>query len=312
MSRSAPAAGPGAPDVSPADGRQMTGIVYVLVAVACFSGIDGATKSLSAVPVLMVLWCRFVFQAGVTALVLVPRQGSALFSTEHVALHCVRGALMLSTSAFAFLSLRFMPIGEFTAIVMLTPLIMTLVAALAFSEPVSRVRWTLILAAFFGAMLVVKPGTDAFRWSTLLPIVVLVLNTSFHLVTSRLSKVSNAGTMHFYTGAVAAALATFALPFAWVSIDSWTTWLGIGLLCAFSAAGHSALILGYARAGIAALTPLLYLQIVFGTGLGWLVFDHVPDRGSLTGIVIITASGAGCAWLSARRWMRAAPRTRAT
>ena len=286
---------------------QLVGIAYVLAAVACFSGIDAATKSVGVVPVMMVMWCRFTFQAGITAVLLAPRRGLALFATAHPYLQFLRGLLMLTTSGFAFLSLRFMPIGEFTAIVMLTPLIMTLIAAVVFAEPVSPLRWTLIVTAFFGAMLVVKPGTDAFRWATLLPIAVLVLNTSFHLVTSRLAKVDDLGTMHFYTGAVASVLATCALPFAWVSIDSWTIRIGIGLVCAFSAAGHALLILGYSKAGIATLTPLLYVQIVFGTLLGWLIFEHVPDAGSLAGIAVITASGAGCAWLSARRWRRIAP-----
>ncbi len=299
MVRVADAAAPG--------GNQLAGIAYVLAAVACFSGIDAATKSVGLVPVVMVMWFRFTFQAGITAAILAPRRGASLFATAHPVLQFLRGALMLSTSAFAFLSLRFMPIGEFTAIVMLTPLVMTLIAAVAFTEPVSPLRWTLIVTAFFGAMLVVKPGTDAFRWATLLPIAVLVLNTSFHLVTSRLAKLDDVGTMHFYTGAVASVLATCALPFAWVSIDSWTIWLGIALVCAFSAAGHAMLIVGYSKAGIATLTPLLYVQIVFGTLVGWLIFDHVPDRGSLTGIAVITASGAGCAWLSARRWRRAEP-----
>jgi drug/metabolite transporter (DMT)-like permease len=41
------------------------------------------------------------------------------------------------------------------------------------------------------------------------------------------------------------------------------------------------LIVGYSKAGVATLTPLLFAQIGFGTLLGWLVFDHVPDAQAL-------------------------------
>jgi drug/metabolite transporter (DMT)-like permease len=41
----------------------------------------------------------------------------------------VRGVLLLASSLLAFASLRYMPVGEFTAIVMITPLVITLLAA---------------------------------------------------------------------------------------------------------------------------------------------------------------------------------------
>ncbi len=276
------------------------GVLFVLGAVACFSGLDTSSKAIGAMPVMMLVWFRYVTQASVTALAQWPRRGRALFDTRHPWLHALRGLLILSTSICTNLGLRAMPVGELTAIVMLTPLLMTLVGATFMDEPVSFARWSLIVAAFCGALLVARPGAGLLSPGLPMALLALALNTGFHLVTSRLARTEDVGTMQFHTGCTGALLATLALPFFWTPIGPWTTWAVLALVCVLSTAGHWMLIVGYAKAGIATLTPLLYAQIAISTLLGWLVFGHVPDALALAGIVVITLGGAACTWLSAR------------
>ncbi len=276
------------------------GVLFVLGAVACFSGLDTASKALGAMPVLMLVWFRYATQASFAALTQWPRRGRALLHTRHPWLHALRGLLILSTSVCTNLALRAMPVGELTAIVMLTPLLMTLVGATFLHERVAPARWILIVLAFGGALLVVQPGRGLLSPGLLMGLLALALNTGFHLVTSRLSRTEDAGTMQLLTGCTGALVATLALPFVWVPLGDWTAWALLALVCVFSTAGHWMLIVGYAKAGIATLTPLLYAQIAFSTLLGWLVFAHVPDALALAGIAVITIGGAACTWLSAR------------
>ncbi len=283
----------------PADVR-LAGALFVLAAVTCFSGLDTTSKVINAVPVMMLVWFRYVTQASVTALTELPKRGRALLATRHPWLHALRGTLIMSTSVTSFLSLRYTPLGEFTAILMLTPLLMMLVSALAFRESVSLARWGLIGVTFAGALLVVKPGASLLSPAIALPLLALALNTGFHLVTSRLARLEDVGTMQFYTGCTGAALATLALPFFWAPLGSWTTWALLALVCLLSTAGHRMLIVGYAKAGVATLTPLLFAQIATSTLLGWLVFAHVPDGLALLGICVIALGGAACTWLSTR------------
>ncbi len=283
----------------PADAT-LVGALFVLAAVACFSGLDTTSKAIGSMPVMMVVWFRYVTQASVTALTELPRRGSALLRTRHPWLHALRGLLIVSTSIGTFMSLRYMPVGELTAVVMLTPLLMMLVSALALREPVSPARWSLMAATFAGALLVVKPGAGLLSPALGLPLATLALNTGFHLVTSRLARLDDVGTMQFYTGCTGALLATIALPFFWTPLSSWSTWGLLALVCVLSTAGHRMLIVGYAKAGIATLTPLLFAQIATSTLLGWVVFSHVPDGWALAGLCIIALGGAACTWLSTR------------
>ncbi len=300
----------GAMSKPPVDVR-LVGALFVLAAITCFTGIDTGSKAIGVVPVVMVMWFRYAVQAGVTAATLLPRRGRTLFATRHPWLQALRGVLMLATSVFTFLGLRVMPVGEFTAIVMLTPLLLTLVSAFAFGEFVSSARWTLIGITFAGAVLVIRPASADFSAALLLPLAALALNTAFHLVTSRLAQVEDVGTMQFYTGLVGALLATIALPFSWTPLGSWGPWLTLAFVCLCSTAGHWMLIVGYSKAGIATLTPLLFAQLATSTLAGWLVFSHVPDAWALAGICLIALGGAACTWLSTRERGAARPPARA-
>ena len=125
--------------------RILAGIGMVVLAVGCFSTLDTATKiSVGAVPIIMGVWFRYAFQAVATTLVLLPRYGTALLRTAHPRFQLLRGALLLGSSTFAFLSLRYMPLAEFTSIVLLAPLAVTLLAATTLHEEVSPLRWLLV------------------------------------------------------------------------------------------------------------------------------------------------------------------------
>ena len=112
--------------------RILAGIGLALLAVGCFATLDTATKfAVTVVPVLMGIWFRYAFQALVTTAVLLPKHGSALLRTRQPRYHVLRGALLFTSSVLAFLSLRYMPMAEFTSMVMITPLVITLLAATA-------------------------------------------------------------------------------------------------------------------------------------------------------------------------------------
>jgi drug/metabolite transporter (DMT)-like permease len=194
--------------------RILAGIGLVLLAVACFATLDTATKvSTAAVPILMGVWVRYAFQAIATTLVLLPKHGTTLLRTRHPLYQLLRGALLLASSTLAFFSLRYMPLAEFTSIVLIAPLVITLLAATALKEHVSPLRWALVAGGFTGTLVILRPGGDAFSWAMLLPIGLVLTNAWFQVLTSKLAQTENPLTMHFYTGWVGTLLASFAAPF---------------------------------------------------------------------------------------------------
>jgi drug/metabolite transporter (DMT)-like permease len=257
--------------------RILAGIGMVIVAVACFATLDTATKASTAgVPILMGVWFRYAFQAVATTAVLLPLHGTALLRTRHPRYQLLRGALLLVSSTLAFLSLRYMPLAEFTSIVLIAPLVITLLAATTLKEYVSPLRWALVAGGFIGTLVILRPGGDAFSWAILLPIGLVLTNAWFQVLTSKLAQTENPLTMHFYTGWVGALIASLALPFAWTALPSWEWWALLCLMGFMGTVGHFILILAYQRAPASTLTPYLYAQIAFAMLGGWLIFPKCP------------------------------------
>ena len=279
----------------------LAGIALLVAAVACFAVLDTTTKIVSlSVPVLMAMWFRYAFQAIATTVAMLPSRGWSLLRTAHPKFQCLRGVLLLATSMFAFFSLKHMPVGEFTAIVMITPLVITLLASLTLGERVSVLRWALVIGGFVGTLIIIRPGGKQFSWAMLLPLGLVISHAWFQILTSRLARTEDPVTMHFYSGWVGMLLASLALPFVWTSLDSWTLWAGLALMGLMGTVGHFMMILAYARAPVSTLTPFLYAQIGFAMLGGWLAFSHVPDDLSLLGMGMIAVCGATGAWLAVR------------
>jgi len=280
---------------------ELAGIALVLAACACFSALDTTTKAVSAVvPVLMALWVRYAFQAVATTAIVLPWRGWGVLRTRHLAFQCLRGVLLLTSSMLSFLSLRYLPVGEFTAIVMMSPLAVTLLAATVLKEKVSALRWTLVAGGFAGTVVIIRPGGDSFSWAMLLPLGLVASNAWFQVLTSRMARTEDPMTMHLYTGWVGTLLASLALPFVWTQVSNPWLWAGMAFMGLMGTVGHFMLILAYRNAPASTLTPYLYSQIAFAMVGGWLVFEHLPDGWSLIGMALIAACGALGAWLTVR------------
>jgi drug/metabolite transporter (DMT)-like permease len=279
------------------------GMALVVAATACFAVLDTTTKFIGAtVSVVMVLWFRYTFQAVVTGSTLWSARRRMLLHTRHPALQGARAVLLMLTSVFAFFSLQTMPLGEFTAVVMLTPLLITLLASRTLGEKVTLLNWLTVIGAFIGALLVIHPDGEGVEVVEMaMPLALVACNAAFQIVTGKLARLEDAGTSHFYTGLIGALIATLALPLAWQPPGSWQGWALLLLMGVFGTLGHFLLILGYRRAAASALTPWLYFQIGFATLAGWLVFAHAPDAWALTGISVIALCGLGGQWLNQRR-----------
>jgi drug/metabolite transporter (DMT)-like permease len=285
----------------------LAGIALVVAASACFAALDTTTKYVSlAVPLLMALWFRYFFQAVATTVVVLPQRGMAVWRTRHLGWQLVRGLLLLTSSLLAFASLRYMPVGEFTAIVMITPLVITLLAATMLKERVSLLRWLLVAGGFAGTLVIIRPGGQTFGWSSLLPIALVASNAWFQVLTSKLARTEDPVTMHLYTGWTGTIAASLTLPFVWTTLPDPWLWAALCFMGLMATVGHFALILAYYRAPAATLTPYLYTQIAFAMLGGVLVFRHVPDHLSLAGIVMIAVCGAAGAWLTVRERRAAA------
>lgn len=286
--------------------RTLAGIALAVLSTLFFATMDTTSKVVvvSGVAVLVAAWGRYVVQAILTTAVVLPRGGWQALRTGQPLNQLLRGLLLVSSTVLMFASLRFMPVGEYTAILMLSPLTITLVAGLVFREFISPVRWLLVAGGFAGTMVIIRPGTESFTLASVLPLAQVACNTAFQLLTARMARTEDPLTTHLYTGWTGALVLTLGLPFAWEAMPSPGMWGLIALMGTIAAIGHFVLILAYQRAPATTLQPYMYAQIPFAMAGGWLAFSHVPDGWSAVGIAMIAFCGVASALLTIleRRW----------
>ena len=283
-------------------------VLLIIFTSLCFSAVDTMSKMSGAfAPLAQVLFARYAVQFCATLLwwacVVRPRLGLAFFKTRHPRFHLARGLLLAVSTALCFAGLRYMPVGEFTAIAFMAPMLAMALAAWLLQERVLPGQWWLAALAFGGALVVIRPGADVFGWVVLFPLALALTHAGFQTLTRRLARDEE----HPVLGQLAAgAVGTlmFSLPLFWpgnflwdLAGWQWALLIAMGLAATL---GHFALLLAYARDTPAALAPFNYVQIAFAMLAGWVAFEHVPDAWAISGMLLIGATGAGSAWLRLR------------
>lgn len=291
--------------------RPLLGIGLILLMGMCFATLDTTAKYLGqTLPVIVGLFARYALQAVIMGVWLAARWlrgGGNLFRTGHPRFQTLRGALLLATSALLFFGIPHMPVAEFTSVGMLTPVIVTVLAATFLREHVSALRAALVVGGFVGALIVVRPGSGLFGWVALIPLLMALIYAGFQLLTRRLSHLEHPLTTHFYTGLVGTAIVGVVLLVlqpreAWAALQAApaSTWALLLLAGCAGTAGHLCLILALGVAPLPVLMPFTYLQIAFASFAGWLAFHHVPDGWAFVGMAVVAACGAASVWLNLR------------
>ena len=291
--------------MSSATRQTLAGIACVIGAASCFATMDTAIRYLGAhFSVALVLWARYGLHAAImTGWLALSRRS---FVSANPMFQIARGTLLAFSSTMAFAALRRMPVAEFTAIVMLTPVFATLVARGWLKERVSRLRWVLVVGGFVGALIVVRPGSGLIGWAALLPLAAAISNAAFQTMTSRFAPHEDPFTTNFYTGLTGVTIAT---PLLLASVaDPIDTLLAapavqVGALAAaavLGTAGHLLLIVALGKAPASTLMPFQYVQLGVAALAGYLAFGLAPDGFSWLGMAIIGVCGAASAWLNVR------------
>jgi drug/metabolite transporter (DMT)-like permease len=272
--------------------NRLLGIGLVSVTFACFAVLDTTAKWLvRTLPVIEVVWLRFVGHVIFTGLLLAPRHGRALLKTLHPRLQLLRGAMLFAMTGLNFWALQYLQLAETGAIQFAVPLLIALFGAWLLGERLDAGRWAAIGLGFVGVLLIVRPGSGAFHPAILLSIGNVVLYALFNLLTRRLAASDRPEATQFLS---ALAAATLLAPFAiavWRTPSSALEWALLALLGIAGGTGHWLLAVAYRYAPASVLAPFLYPQIVWMALLGWWVFGDVPGWPVVAGTVVVVASG---------------------
>lgn len=272
--------------------NRLIGIGLISVTFLCFALLDcGAKWLVKTLPVLQVVWLRFLFHVVVSTALFAPKFGSGILRTRRPKLQFLRAALLAIMTGLNFWALQYLQLAETGSIQFSVPVIIALIAAPLLGERMDRARWAAIGVGFLGVLIIVRPGTQGFHPALLLAIVNAFLYASFNLMTRQLAAHDSPEATQFFSSLGATlAITPFALA-AWQAPPGALQWLILCLMGIAGALGHYLLALAHRYAPASVLAPFLYQQIVWMVLLGYLVFGDVPDAAVLAGGAIVIGSG---------------------
>ena len=181
------------------------GIGLVTLTTLCFALLDGSAKWLvQTLPVLQVVWLRFVFHVLIASALLAPRYGRELLRVRDWKLQALRAAMMAAMTALNFWALQYLQLAETGAIQFSVPLLIALFSAWWLGERLDARRWLAIVAGFAGVLLVIRPGSQAFHPAILLSVMNALLYAAFNMLTRRMVATESAASLQLMSAAGAA------------------------------------------------------------------------------------------------------------
>ncbi len=267
-------------------------ILFILITTVMFALLDTGVKYVGQFyPVLQIAWARYVFQMVMVPVVIGRARPRDIIRTRRPGLQVLRSMMMVGATLTFFTAVRYMPVAEASAIGMISPLLVTALAIPLLGEKVGKRRWIAVIVGLIGALIIIRPGFGSLSWAAGLPVISAICYSLYQITTRMLAEIDPPITTFFYSGAVGVVVLSFAVPFSWQTptLGGWAMMISLGLL---AGCGHYGVIQAMRRAPATVLAPFGYVQLVWVSILGYLVFGDFPDNFTLLGAIIVVGSGA--------------------
>jgi len=272
--------------------RNLKGILAMCAAMALFVANDTLVKLATVhVAAHQILFLRGIF-ASAFVLIAVFWTGMWRHWKEMANRLLLLRCLLEVFVAYTFiLALGVLAIADLTAILLLSPLIITAISALALKETVRWRRWLAVILGFAGMLLVVKPGGSGFQAAALLGVVSTIGVAFRDLVTRHLADtlptllVATAGILSL---TAFGGLLSLGLP--WQPLDSHVILLLAGAALTVLL-GNVAIIMAFRDVDVSAVSPFRYTVIVWAVLAGIVIFGDIPEPAAWLGILLIVGSG---------------------
>lgn len=259
-------------------------------AMLCFTTLDTVMRSLYAEhPLAMLVFVRNLVQAAWLGL-LVPVVGVGAVATRRMGVHALRGACTVLSTIFITLALTHLPMAQTYSITFSTPLMATLMAALALGERPGRLQWICVSTGLVGVVIVLDPQGFTFGTALLYPLAMAFFNACLYVLTRYAGRTEGPFTLVFWASLAALAICLAGLPFYAVPIPL-AAWLLLLMGGSLGTLAHLMIATAFRMAPTVTVAPVLYTQIIWASLIGWLVFKEVPALNVVIGSAIIIASG---------------------
>lgn len=284
--------------------------VFWIVLVCLISNLNDILMRLAGtrLPSMEISFFRFFF----SVLTLIPfmiARGKTAFKTAQPGFHLLRAILGFGAVAFWCTGVSKTPLAVVSTIALTVPIFVLPMASLFLRENVGWQRTTATLAGFIGILIILKgtaQGASLFNSlnhlenGSLFLIAAAILFALSDILNKKMVHQESPLTMLFY---FAAGTSLFGL------IPALTVWIPptfsemLYLFC-LGAGGNLILyflLKAFAATDVSALAPYRYVELIFATFFGYILFQEIPTLMTLLGAAIIIPSTFAIAYYETRQ-----------
>lgn len=285
-------------DIATRAQNPVRGILWMLVTGLCFVAVTALVKYLGpGIPPAEAAFLRYLM--GLVFLIPLLRQMSRVrLDRQVLVMFGLRGLLHGIGVIMWFFAMARIPIAEVTAMNYLSPVYVTIAAALFLGEKLAARRIAAVTLAMLGALVILRPGFRDLSPGHFAMLGAAVVFAGSYLLAKMLAdRVDPVVIVGMLSVTVTLVLAPFAAA-DWVAPTPGQ--LAV-LFCValFATAGHYTMTLAFAAAPIVVTQPVTFLQLVWATALGALVFGEPVDAWVVLGGGLILGSVTFITWREA-------------
>ncbi len=269
------------------------GILLMIATTFVFALQDGISRHLaSEYNVIMIVMIRYWFFAAFVITVATRQAGGirAAAASHLPRLQAFRGLLLAAEICVMVLGFVLLGLVESHAVFAVYPLLVTAFAGPILGERSGWRRWTAVGVGFLGVLIILRPGAGVMEPAAIVPLIAATAFALYHILTRYAGRVDSAATSFFWTGTVGAVLMTVIGVWFWEPMTP-PDWAWMACLCVTGALGHWLLIKTYEVAEASAVQPFAYLQLVFASTMGIVVFGETLEPQVAIGAAIVVAAG---------------------
>ena len=278
--------------------NERLGILLMIITTIVFASQDGLSKYLATeYNVYMVVMIRYWFFAAFVISMSSRRTGGIkrVAKTKSPILQIFRSVILVAEMCITILAFTLLGLAETHAIFASYPLIIAMLSGPILGEYVGWRRWLAISVGFIGILIILNPGNGIFSPYALVPLAGAILFALYGLLTRYVGQYDNSSASFFWTGVVGSIAMTIIGLNYWdpVSKSDWSIML---LLSASGVVGHYLLIKCYEVAEASAVQPFAYLQLIWASMIGIIIFGEQITTNVLIGACIIVGAGLFTLW----------------
>jgi len=236
---------------------------------------------------------------------------AARLTKRQLRLFSIRGFAHTLAVILWFYAMARIPIADVTAMNYLSPVYVSIGAALFLGEKLPPRRLAAVAVALIGAVIILRPGFREISPGHIAMIFTAIGFAAGYLMAKQLAgEVAPA----VVVGMLSITVTIFLAPFAyavWVPV-SWENIGWLFLVACFATAGHYSMTLAFAAAPLTVTQPVTFLQLVWAVLLGAFAFGEGIDGWVVLGGAIIMAAVSFITWREAVARRKVTPPTHAT